>query len=1079
MSNVQKIHDKLVDILNHLDLYNENSTLEFKVEPHNKTNWCEFLKDILGLLNSTERTENDSFMIYGISNDKYMKGINKELLYDEAKYQQIFEKITPTPQIELLIVEGKELNSTVDDNLTFASFYIPVRRDNTVYEIGKECSNCSNKNRQKSTRVLHKGCSFIRQGSSTRELLESDRQKIRSLNTLSSYLEGALSDVRTAYDNEGLSIVALALFLGGWDESCKFDLELIEDLSGLSYEKWISTLRILRSRTQNSVFKNIGSTWAVNDYDLLLNCTNGEFSLTVMSRLLKIVKEKLTWYSSMTKSEFTFENMDLNISLGKLYSNMIISGLMRFLALYGIRKDLFKDCPVYKRTTQINEFISIIFDRDNYRVYTIFSDGLPFLAQASSNMYLQCVRNIFELNDNFKNILIDGQKSYFLYDPIRDIVNGIRIAAVKEECFSEAMKLLIDLSAYCEYAFKSAVSVLLPWYPQTLASVGSRKGIAEYLLKIDSITSWKILVQLLPFVQSDTLPVCSLDGLKGEYSFSRINGNEYKEISTSYCINAIRGTNCHPERFINLLENIDAFAYVDKVKELVETIDNKIDDLSEETYLQIWNEVEKITKRIEKNKYIVVQFEEHQINYISNLLKKLESEDQVLLAKKNFMKSEFEFDIDVDYKKKHAEILKKRIDLIDKVFEQKGFSIIEEILTIAKSPREFAEACAEAKCAEKILINITRRINKDNKFFEFYRSFLFNYFYIKEDRQEDCWICQFPLDEWNNDQTIEFFSALPCVPKVWKRIERMNQNIQRLYWEKTQVLYRELEKKDIDTILVKKINTGCFDCAIRVAGGAIEDDIKLDTENLLILLETYPDNSEKNSFNDYFIKVILNYLESQIPCDRLYEVEIKYINRIDYDEISDLYINQYLLDHPKKYVELLISAYRLNNYKKNDNEQTRSSERSLRILQNCKVIPGLKKDNSFVYSDFEIWINDALSEVEDENIINILEEEIGKGLFHVPQDVDGFFIYRSVAEYLDNHQRACIGYFMESINSRGIHFTDLTGEDEFKLSSEYSEKAQNAEEAGFLNFAVTLRNISSDFKTEGYRSQSLFNEIQN
>lgn len=151
----------------------------------------------------------------------------------------------------------------------------------------------------------------------------------------------------------------------------------------------------------------------------------------------------------------------------------------------------------------------------------------------------------------------------------------------------------------------------------------------------------------------------------------------------------------------------------------------------------------------------------------------------------------------------------------------------------------------------------------------------------------------------------------------------------------------------------------------------------------------------------------------------------------------------------------------------------------MRILQNCKVIPGLKKDNSFVYSDFEIWINDALSEVEDENIINILEEEIGKGLFHIPQDVDGFFIYRSVAEYLDNHQRACIGYFMESINSRGIHFTDLTGEDEFKLSSEYSEKAQNAEEAGFLNFAVTLRNISSDFKTEGYRSQSLFNEIQN
>jgi len=51
-------------------------------------------------------------------------------------------------------------------------------------------------------------------------------------------------------------------------------------------------------------------------------------------------------------------------------------------------------------------------------------------------------------------------------------------------------------------------------------------------------------------------------------------------------------------------------------------------------------------------------------------------------------------------------------------------------------------------------------------------------------------------------------------------------------------------------------------------------------------------------------------------------------------------------------------------------------------------------------------------------------------------------------------------------NARGVHWVDPTGKPEYELASQYKEKAESIENAGYHRFAATLRAIAEDYEKE-------------
>ena len=95
-------------------------------------------------------------------------------------------------------------------------------------------------------------------------------------------------------------------------------------------------------------------------------------------------------------------------------------------------------------------------------------------------------------------------------------------------------------------------------------------------------------------------------------------------------------------------------------------------------------------------------------------------------------------------------------------------------------------------------------------------------------------------------------------------------------------------------------------------------------------------------------------------------------------------------------------------------------------------------------------------------------QEVGKVLFYSPQDPDGLWIHRSVADVLNAKDAADLrlGYEIEIFNSRGAHFVDPEGKPERELANHYRKQAEEVEMNGYHRLAASLREDAASYERE-------------
>ena len=154
------IENEIKEILK--ELPNENSRLDYKQIEYTKEKKDEFIKDILAMLNSIDSYNENKFIIFGVSDDKKIIGLKKEM-FDDGHYQNIIDVyVKPRPKIETGQIEYNDKKVG----------YIAINSNNleTPYELKKELKI------KKSS--LFEGLSFIRKGSTNTPILQEERERL-------------------------------------------------------------------------------------------------------------------------------------------------------------------------------------------------------------------------------------------------------------------------------------------------------------------------------------------------------------------------------------------------------------------------------------------------------------------------------------------------------------------------------------------------------------------------------------------------------------------------------------------------------------------------------------------------------------------------------------------------------------------------------------------------------------------------------------------------------------------------------------------------------------------------------------
>jgi hypothetical protein len=218
--------------------------------------------------------------------------------------------------------------------------------------------------------------------------------------------------------------------------------------------------------------------------------------------------------------------------------------------------------------------------------------------------------------------------------------------------------------------------------------------------------------------------------------------------------------------------------------------------------------------------------------------------------------------------------------------------------------------------------------------------------------------------------------------------------------------------------------------------------------------------------------------EANADRERLVLLEWKCFNLLD-DKICAKTLFHKISSEPEFFVHLIISLYRKSNSDACDEdiaeeditneERAAFCKQSWSVLRAWNVIPGMQQDGTFDQKKMISWI-DAVSKLATEReVLEAAMLHLGQVSFYAPTNEDGFFIHEVVAKMLnaEDAEKQRNGYSMEVLNSRGAHFIDGTGEEEFELEQKWNKRADAAEERGFFLFAQTLREIAKDFHMEG------------
>ena len=240
----------------------ESPCLDYKQTPYKKGNRCDVIKDVIAMLNSREALGEDKWIIFGVSDDKKLLGINADKMPDDNEWRSILSKIEPEPSF---------LVGTVKKGLkTFGYIFISKRNTEWIYRT-RETITDSNNDRPKSRKTIQQGKSYIRYGASNIPLDDKERKNLEQ-SVFKFRFKRLWAVIKDDLNSKNV-LIALAL-MGSCQKGYYGDEEIISELAGLRVDVCKHFLsNVINLHREIIVFKD--GAWCCTNHKELLSVIEG------------------------------------------------------------------------------------------------------------------------------------------------------------------------------------------------------------------------------------------------------------------------------------------------------------------------------------------------------------------------------------------------------------------------------------------------------------------------------------------------------------------------------------------------------------------------------------------------------------------------------------------------------------------------------------------------------------------------------------------------------------------------------------------------------------------------------------
>jgi len=760
------------------------------------------------------------------------------------------------------------------------------------------------------------------------------------------------------------------------------------------------------------------------------------------------------------------------------HSETLRQGLAETAALLGGQPGVLHQCSPNKAREVAFSVVHAVLKDADWKRWASLGSLLSLLAEADPETYLGFVRA--DLNQGKQSAIrkLFGEVEGGIFGGFyhSGLLWSLEVLAWRSEYLSRVALILAELDELPlpdnlgNRPLGSLRTTLLPWLPQTLATLAERKSAVETVIRDFPKAGWKLLIELLPDSHGTSSynqrPVWR-DWIPPERDEGVTNG-ERREQERVYAELALNLATTDADK---LKELFDHLLYLPKTSfdAVVAALKSPIvTDLPDRRRLPLWQRVVQEVRRHRKfadadwaaPAEIIALLEE-----IAALIqpKAAEVRHQFLF---NFDESEF-WETD-DYVAEGIKVREKRRNAIADLFEKLG---VEGILTFAREverPFDVGVAFGGVNVGDSDSTLLPKSLHATDNILPFIRGYVAARF----EKDGFAWVERLHVAKWMPPEIGLFFSILPFTRAVWECAEKYLGHNAADYWQHIEV-YPRGDPAEVVLAVEKLLNHDRGPSALRGINNLLRDHQPVSAALALRTIQSFLRTFSAAHRDDACsLTAVIEFLQNAPDAnqEQLAQIEWNLLPMFDrHSDGSPRTLERKLATEPDFFVETIRGCYRGKGEERPstaavDEEKKSRAERCYRLLHNWSIVPGTAKDGTFDPAALHKWIEEVRKLAEPSGHWEVAQTHIGNVLVHAPKDPNGLFMHRGAAAILDSNETDDMrrGYRIELFNSRGAYVAG-SGKADRDQQAVYEDKAQKMNAAGFTNIAATLRSLAQEY----------------
>lgn len=880
------------------------------------------------------------------------------------------------------------------------------------------------------------------------------------------------------------TLLGLVVLIGSWNENGKNDTEAIAQLLRIDYNNWLQKARELLLYPGSPLSLKNGVWKVVNRVELwkLLGSRILNQDLDIFTSLAITILKEVDPAFELPAGERFAASIHGNVLN---YSQELRKGIAEGLAIVGSYPNACINCSQGKAETTCIKVIREILTGVDWVQWGSLNNLLPTLAEANPGVFLDVVEKAMRLSPcPFDELFAQEGNGVFGENYLTGLLWALEGLAWDEQYLIRVCVLLGELARHdpggqwTNRPSNSLKTILLPWLPQTLASVDKRKVAVQTLLNELPDVAWNLIIQLLPNPHQTSFGSYKLNWRKviPENSEKSMTPQEYWQQVLFYSELAVKTADLNPNRLSELIDHFDNLPNP-AFNQLIEVLASQaICKLQDDQRFLLWDHLTKFTRKHRRFANAKWALPIELLDRIDNISKQLAPTNPINLNQYLFTDRDFElYEENDNWQEQQKRLNDRRETAIIDILQQNGIEGVIGFAESVDSPYQvgYALGVIADEVIEKYILPYFLD-KKDKKHKAFVSGFVRNRFHSKG------WDWCFNIDrsEWTSGQIGHFLACLPFIHETWNLASQWLQENQNEYWSRTDASAYQADV-DLSFAVEKLIEYGrphlAIDCLYRMYIANQEIDVNQCVRALLAALSS----SESNRvIDEYLIVELIKFLQSapSIAQDDLFKIEWAYLPLLGHhNEAGPKLLESILSSDPEFFCEVIKLLYRSKKedtpLKEASLESQAKATNALRLLKEWKKIPGIQDDNTFSAENFDKWLQKVKTICRESGHLEVALINIGKVLIHAPVDPNGLWIHQVVAKALNDSDAENMrnGFSIEFYNSRGAHWIDPTGQPEKELAKQFRQKAEDLENTGFQRFAVSLRDLAEVYEREAER----------